>query len=384
MDDATAPYTITTVLGEVPADRLGTTLMHEHLFVDLTVWFEGQPGLERDFDRPVDMSMLGKLRRDASSVTRDNLRLDDESVTRSEVARYVAAGGTSIVDLSLPGIGRNPEGLRRLAEDADVIIVMGCGFYVEAAHPSQLEAMAVDDIAETLIVELTHGVGDTGIRPGIIGEIGTSGIDAQTGRKVGHVTEQETRVLRACARAALQTGVAVSVHLDARGEGGDEVLDILESESLPPTQIVMGHLDQVLNLDYHRRLADRGVYIEYDSFGREYYWDAAGVYWGNDNWRTSAFATLMREGYTSQLLASQDVCFKMDLRTYGGYGYDHLLVDVLPALLRAGVSPTDLQTVLTANPANVLKHRAAPPSLHGDHRGAITQPKLSGKPPTKA
>jgi predicted metal-dependent phosphotriesterase family hydrolase len=90
--------------------------------------------------------------------------------------------------------------------------------------------------------------------------------------------------------------------------------------------------------------------------GREYYWDAAGVYWGNDNWRTSAFATLIREGYTRQLLASQDVCFKMDLRTYGGYGYDHLLVDIVPALLRAGVSATDLDTVFTTNPANVLKH----------------------------
>jgi phosphotriesterase-related protein len=214
--------------------------------------------------------------------------------------------------------------------------------------------MSAEEIAEELIAEITSGVGQMGIRPGIIGEVGTSGVDRATGQKQGDVTEQEERVLRGCARAATETGLAVSVHLDPRGEGGDEVLNILESESLSPDRIVLGHLDHVRSLDYHQRLVDRGVFIQYDSFGREYYWDEEDVYWGNDAWRIESLARLVKQGYASQLLVSQDVCFKMDLRSYGGYGYDHILVDVVPALLRAGVPAEDLETVLIHNPRQVL------------------------------
>lgn len=349
-----APASVMTVRGPVPVDQLGRTMMHEHLFTDLTVWFAGRAGGEADFDRPLDMSMLGQLRRDAFSVTRDNLRLVDPVLAATEARRFSAAGGGTIVDLSPPGIGRDPNALRQLSLDTDINVVMGCGYYVEAAHPANVRTMSADDIANELIDELSHGVGPSRIRPGIIGEVGISGADPVTGQKLGQITEQEARVLRGCARAAVATGVAVSVHLDPRGEGGDAVLDILESESVSPDRIVLGHLDHVPNLDYHQRLADRGVYLQYDSFGREYYWDAQDVYWGNDAWRIKSLAMLIDRGYLGQLLISQDVCFKMDLRSYGGYGYDHILVDVVPALLRAGVTTEDLDTILIDNPGKVL------------------------------
>jgi phosphotriesterase-related protein len=361
MSNRSEPGQVMTVRGAVSSDEIGTTLMHEHLFADLTVWFAGREEYQADFERPVDMSMLGQLRRDAFSVTRDNLRLTSATVAAVEAERFLSAGGNTILDLSPPGIGRNPDGLRSLAEDKDFNVVMGCGYYVEAAHPPEVRTMTIDDIAQSLIAEITGGVGSTGIRPGIIGEVGTSGVDSATGQKIGHVTEQEERVLRGCARAALETGVAVSVHLDPRGEGGDQVLDILESETLNPSRVVLGHLDHVPNLDYHRRLADRGAYLQYDSFGREYYWEAADVYWGNDAWRIASLATLIGEGYTDQLLVSQDVCFKMDLRTYGGYGYDHILVDVIPALRRAGVSQSSLESLMTMNPRDVLTLRIPAP-----------------------
>ncbi len=350
---ATAPATAMTVLGPVSTDLLGRTLMHEHLFVDLTVWFVESEDVSANIEQPVDMTMLGQLRRDAFSVTRDNLRLNDAGLAAGEADRFVAAGGSTIVDLSIPGIGREPEALRRLSVDTGLNVIMGCGYYVEAAHPPEVRQMTADDIAAALIAEITDGVGTTGVRPGIIGEIGTSGVDA-TGRKVGHVTQEEERVLRGGARAAIETGVALSVHLDPRGQGGDRVLEIVESESLGPDRVVLGHLDHVRDLDYHRRMADRGVMLQYDSFGREYYWDAEGVYWGNDDWRMRSLAELIALGYQRQLLVSQDVCFKMDLRTYGGYGYDHILKDVVPALLRSGVAAGDLDMILIQNPRQVL------------------------------
>jgi phosphotriesterase-related protein len=351
---ATVPATAMTVLGPVCTDVLGRTLMHEHLFVDLTVWFAENEDISANSEQPVDMTMLGQLRRDAFSVTRDNLRLNDAVLAAGEADRFVAAGGSTIVDLSIPGIGRDPEALRRLSVDTGLNVIMGCGYYVEAAHPPEVRQMTADDIAAALITEITDGVGTTGVRAGIIGEIGTSGVDAETGRKVGHVTPEEERVLRGGARAAIETGVALSVHLDPRGQGGDRVLEIVESESLSPDRVVLGHLDHVRDLDYHRRMADRGVMLQYDSFGREYYWDAEGVYWGNDDWRMRSLAELIALGYQRQLLVSQDVCFKMDLRMYGGYGYDHILKDVVPALLRSGVAEGDLDMILIQNPRQVL------------------------------
>jgi phosphotriesterase-related protein len=351
---ATVPATAMTVLGPVSTDVLGRTLMHEHLFVDLTVWFVESEDVSANIERPVDMTMLGQLRRDAFSVTRDNLRLNDAVLAAGEADRFLTAGGSTIVDLSIPGIGRDPEALRRLSVDTGLNVIMGCGYYEEAAHPPEVRQMTADDIAAALIAEITHGVGTTGVRPGIIGEIGTSGVDAETGRKVGHVTPEEERVLRGGARAAIETGVALSVHLDPRGQGGDRVLEIVESESLSPDRVVLGHLDHVRDLDYHRRMADRGVMLQYDSFGREYYWDAEGVYWGNDDWRMRSLTKLIGLGYQRQLLVSQDVCFKMDLRMYGGYGYDHILKDVVPALLRSGMAPGDLDMILIQNPRQVL------------------------------
>jgi phosphotriesterase-related protein len=358
--------TAITVRGPVPVGQLGRTLMHEHLFDDLTVWFAGSPDSREGAERPVSMGMLGQLRRDAFAVTRDNLRLQDAGTALIEARRFQSAGGGTIVDLSPPGIGRDPGALLRLSEESGLNVVMGCGYYVEAAHPERLRSMTADDIAVELIGEITHGVGDTGIRPGIIGEIGTSGVDSASGAKQGHVTEQEARVLRGSARAALTTGVAVSVHLDARGQGADEVIDILESESLPPHQIVIGHLDHVRDLDYHLRVADRGVFVEYDGFGREYYWAAADVYWGNDAWRIHALAELIDRGYIGQLLVSQDVCFKMDLREYGGYGYDHILIDIVPDLLRSGIRAADLDTILVTNPGRVLGLRHLRPLIPGE------------------
>jgi phosphotriesterase-related protein len=343
-----------TVRGPVATEALGRTLMHEHLFADLTVWFAPAEDAGPDLERPVDMAMLGRLRRDAFAITRDNLRLTDPVLAADEARRFAHAGGRTIVDVTPPALGRNAEQLRRLSRDTGLNIVMGCGYYVEPAHPAALRAMTAEDIADELVAEITDGVDGTDIRPGIIGEIGTSGVDRETGRKQGHVTADEEKVLRGSARAAVRSGLSLSVHLDPRGEGGDQILDILASEALPPQQIILGHLDHVPNLDYHLRLAERGVYLQYDNFGREYYWDAEAVYWNNDQWRVDALVALLRAGHGRQLLVSQDVCFKMDLRAYGGYGYDHVLVDIVPALRRAGVGETDLTTILVDNPRSVL------------------------------
>jgi phosphotriesterase-related protein len=79
-----SPDQISTVLGLIDAEDAGVTLVHEHLFIDLSVWFEepATPDRVELVDQPVQMALLGRLRREPFSTTKHNLRLDGLRVLR--------------------------------------------------------------------------------------------------------------------------------------------------------------------------------------------------------------------------------------------------------------------------------------------------------------
>ena len=139
---------VMTVSGPIPPERLGFTLPHEHTAISL--W-----QIPNRWD-------YWELRA-------------DEEVIADELRDFRRRGGSALVDLTLPGVGRDPERLRRLASSTSVFIVMGCGWYREAYYPAEalIDRRSVDDLADELIAEFAAGVAGTGVRPGIIGEIGT-------------------------------------------------------------------------------------------------------------------------------------------------------------------------------------------------------------------
>lgn len=349
-----------TVLGPITPDELGITLTHEHLLVDISAWFfEPESDAARtDLDRPVEMSMLADLRRRPMSVTRDNLVLDDRELALTELEHFAHAGGGTIVEVSNYGLARDPEGLRAIARASSLNVVMSTGFYVENAHPPWVAERSADELAELMVSEITDGVDDTGIRAGLIGEIGLTGIPRGAGReKIGPMTPEEEKTLRAAARASHQTGLTVTVHLDPiEPRAATPALDVLDEEGVPPERIILDHMDQVHDLDYHLAAAERGVYVEYDSLGREHYTDewGPGFHWGHDSWRVEFAKELIERGHGGQLLFSQDVCFKTDLRAYGGPGYSHVLRNIVPMLLEIGVEESDIDRILRDNPARAL------------------------------
>ncbi len=367
---------VRTVVGDVDASTLGVTMTHEHCVVDLRSWFvEPADAAERDLDRPIEMSMLGELRRRQMSTTRANLVLSDEHVAIHELGHYLKLGGGAIVDASCVGIGRNPEALVRISQATGLKIVMGTGFYVEGAHPDFVKQASIDDLAEMMIKDIEVGVGDTAIRCGVIGEVGVSGIEKGAGtHKTVAITDDEEKSLRASARAALATGVAVSVHLDVRPPRGASItLDILQDEGLPPERTIIGHLDQVQDLDYTMGVAERGAFVQYDAWGREYYREewGYGIVMGQDIWRADYVRELVDAGYGDKILFAQDVCFKSDLRTYGGYGYGHILKSVVPLLEAKGVSREAVQSILVDNPSRALALSPQPapvPATTGEQR----------------
>ena len=347
-----------TVTGAVAADQLGPTITHEHLLVDLTCYWQPpeDPSRRAVAEAPFDMSMIGIVKRDPFFV-RDNDILDDADAAIEEAMEFKNLGGGTIVDVTPADIGRDPAALQRIARSTGLNIIAGCGHYVALAHPATLEDESVETIAERIVTDLTQGIDGSGIRAGVIGEIGTS----------DPLHPREEKVLRAAARAQQSTGYAISVHVAPAARKGHGVLDILESEGTDPGRVVMGHLDLNLgHLDaefdeivaYHSSLADRGCFIQYDTCGVELYVPSGGL--GNSFWlpsdlvRLRAIARLLQDGHGDRLLLSQDVCTKKDLVRYGGFGYGHILRNFVHNLQEVGVTRSEIDQILVDNPKRLL------------------------------
>ncbi|MDA8332845.1 MAG: phosphotriesterase-related protein [Candidatus Dormibacteraeota bacterium] len=324
---------------------MGVTLAHEHLLLDLScLWHEpASPDRRWLVDAPVALELHDALNADPYH-SRDNLRLDDFEEALSDLQAFRLAGGRSLIDLSSRTIGPFPAGLRALAERSGVQVVAGTGFYVKAAHPPWLSDAAQERIEEEMLRDLLDGFDGTGVRAGVIGELGTS----------SPVHPDEEKVLRAAAKVQARTGVGINVHLTLFASEGEAVLRVLELAGADLTRVALSHLDETLEHGYHRKLAERGCFLEFDTWGSECQFTDRGLREPTDRERLEALERLAGEGFLGQILLSQDVCTKMQRRANGGRGYDHLLTRVVPCLVRRGFSDSDLRMLLVDNPARFL------------------------------
>jgi phosphotriesterase-related protein len=131
---------------------------------------------------------------------------------------------------------------------------------------------------------------------------------------------------------------------------------MVEEEGLPPERVVMDHMDRTIyeNLEYQYELADRGAYLEYDVWGLEMYLEKHNDSYPSDTWRAESVCDLIDRGYASQLVFGQDVYTKAQRRKYGGYGYGHLLENIVPMLKSRGVEQEVLDQILIDNARDVL------------------------------
>lgn len=305
---------VMTVRGPVPPGELGHTQTHDHVFSDIS-WAR---------------------HRWVAMPTTDEVQMTEE------IRLYKEAGGGAIVDCALEHIGRKPEALRRISEATGVHIVMGVGFYREPYYPEFVNKWTTQRLAEYMIDEIENGWADTGVRPGVIGEIG---IDKRWVQGV------EERVIRAAARAHHATGLAVTTHTPPH----TALLfhEILQEEGVPPDRIIFGHLDNTLEMDELERVAATGAYIQFDLIGIE---------WINSDQRRAEFlAELIRRGHGDRLLVAQDMPARPRLKTNGGHGYQHLIDNFLPMLRAEGVNEDDIDRITRTNPARALAVEGSQP-----------------------
>lgn len=345
-----------TVEGTVDPETLGITLPHEHLFSSWSEKFdEPASAYERKIARePISLENRWYVRRNPTQHW-DNLRLESLEDAVEELLHFYRAGGDTIVDVTPKGTSSDPERVRGVGRETGVTVVHGTAYYTRDSHPDRVDNHSVEELASEFISDIEGGIDDTTVRAGIIGEIGTS----------GDIHDQEAKVLRAGARASLETGAPVSVHPPSERDPewppsrrALQVLDVLESEGLPLDRVVICHMDQSKwfggSLEYQRNVLDRGAYVEFDLFGHEGYFPDAQDAQPSDVDRAGYVAELVEEGYTDQLLLSQDIFLKYLLRKYGGHGYAHILTNVLPMFEGAGVPDEAVEQILTTNPQRML------------------------------
>lgn len=353
---ATDAGTVVTVRGRIDPDELGMVMTHEHVFLDMvTGWFTkpSEPEAQRLAREPVTLENLGYIRMNPLK-NKDNMRLESTPEAIDELEQYRHAGGRTIVDVTPKSAGADPERVRRIARATDLQFVHGTAYYTRPSHSDHVDTSTVDDLEAEFVDDVRSGIGTTDVRAGQIGEIGLSGT----------IHPQEEKVLRAGANAARRTGASLNIHPPLFGPEPSptaalSALDIIESEGLPLDRVVVSHMDQdhdaMQDLSTHKRIADRGAYIEFDE------WDAWDLYMADDDHaypsdatRVDAVVELVDAGYTDRLLFSHDVCTKMQLIKYGGKGYAYVPDHVLPWLRAQGISDDDIERIITENPKRVL------------------------------
>jgi predicted metal-dependent phosphotriesterase family hydrolase len=290
----------------VPLTELGVVMPHEHTFIDLLREYRGE-GL-----------------------------VNDPELVRDELIRYREAGGRTIVDCTSRGLDPQPVLTRRVAEESGVTIILGTGFYRRPYLDEEwFASRSIDEIADVLIADIRDGIDGSGVRAGIIGEVGCD----------REITPPEEKSFRAAARAHAQTGLTITTHA-ARWPVGLAQLDVLESEGVPADRVIIGHCDMVPDRAYHRAVAERGAWVQFDTIqpGPEYFLER----------RVRAITALVEAGFAQRILLSHDVCLVSNFELVGGSGYSYILREFRHRLEAAGLPQATVEAFLTTNPARAL------------------------------
>ncbi len=295
---------IFTVTGKIAAQDLGRTYIHEHLYLDLS-----------------------RIKND------DDTRFDDVEAVTAELR---GSGLDSLVEVTNLGMGRNVEVLRRISEQAEINVIASTGFYKEPFLPEEIYHLDEREMAKILIGEITKGIGSSGIKAHVIGEVGTS---------KDEIRPMELKVLMASIRAHLETGHPIFTHTTL-GTMALEQLDLFAAHSVDPGKILIGHMDLNCNRDYHLQVAQRGCYLGFDTIGKLSY--------ESDEVRIDHIKYLIEQGHGGQIVLSQDMTRKSHLKKYGGIGFNYLQEVFLPQARKNGIKEEDLRQMLVDNPRTLL------------------------------
>jgi phosphotriesterase-related protein len=296
--------------GVIRPDQLGKTYMHEHLYLDLSR-VKGDP----------------------------DTHYDATDLVIEEMKQLKAKGISTIVEVTNHGMGRDLERMQRIVKESGIQVVISTGFYKDPFLPASVRSQPVDKLVKMMIRELNEGIGDSGIRAQLIGEIGTS---------KDQMTEMEAKVFEAAARAHRETGAAISTHTTL-GTYALEQLEFFKGFGVDLEKVVIGHVDLRCDMETHLRIAQTGATLAFDTIGK--------INYASDEARVKHIKGLIERGHVGQIVLSQDLTRKSHLKKFGGIGYCYMLDEFLPKLREAGVEEEQIMQMLVKNPVRVLDRK---------------------------
>jgi phosphotriesterase-related protein len=310
---------VETARGPIDVSLLGTTLMHEHVFV---------------LNEEIRLNYPGGWDEEA--------RVADAAAKLDALRRR---GCDTIADPTVIGLGRDISRIREVARRTEINIVVATGLYTYDDVPfyfrfrGRHSESGADPMTAMFVADITDGIAGTGVKAAFL----KCAIEDQG------LTPGVERVLRAVAGAHAATGAPITVHTHPGSESGLEAMRVLAEEGADLTRVVMGHSGDTTDLDYLRRLADAGCVLGMDRFGL----NALLPF----EQRVDTVAELARLGYADRMVLSHDAACYIDWfrpDQIGAFAPDwhfgHLFDNVLPGLLERGVSQEQIETMLVTNP----------------------------------
>lgn len=359
---------IMTVTGEIDASRLGFTSMHEHLMCDTS------PALG-----PVMQMYAANIPKEALSLTQANLAslrggisafsgdcctLDALEYTIDELNAFKAMGGNAIVDASPLGMPHNLSGLREASLRTGVKIVACTGLYIRDAQPEEYRGMSEDALCALFVKGVTEKIDESGVRAGFLK------CAVNTLEENGQISPCELKAVRACAKAAAETGRSLHIH-NAFPLTAEHILPVAKTVlelGMRPEKLLMLHMGsfvrtprtnhdyvsdfasvKTVDIDMQLRLLDMGVNIGFDSYG-----SLAPTLPDNHD-MNKALVELLRRGYGGQIVLGHDITDKARGISYGYTGFTDFIRNVLPVLKECGLE-SEIPKLIHENPARILAY----------------------------
>jgi phosphotriesterase-related protein len=310
---------VPTAKGTVESGALGRVLMHEHVFVITPEVLQNYP---EEWDEQV--------------------RIDDAI---EKLSALKAAGIDTIVDPTVVGLGRYIPRIVEIANRIDLNIIVATGVYTYDSVPNffrfrgpLLGLDLPDPMVDMFVRDITEGIADTGVRAAFL----KCAIDEPG------MTGDVERILRAVAKAHLQTGAPIMVHTVPAKRRGLEVHEVLTAEDVDPSRVLLAHSGDVNDPDHLSELADLGYLLGMDRFGVDMYLPFEE--------RVAIVATMVERGYAERMVLAHDASCFFDwvdpsfLAFSPNWHYLHITNDVLPALRDRGVTDAQIDAMLIDNP----------------------------------
>ena len=309
---------VNSVCGPIDTANLGFTLAHEHILVDQMGFFRDYPELFGDnvFERIVN-----------------------------DLKEAKKAGIDTVVDATTVDLGRDVKLLHKASHSSGVNIIACTGWWLNV--PDFFTSLSPDRIAGWFIREIEQGISGTDIKAGIL----------KSASDVYGVTPGTELILRAVAKAHLQTGVPIELHSYPLGQVGRQQLAVLKDEGVDPRSVKLDHSNDTTDVGYLTWIMEQGCYLGMDRYPGE---NVSPLD------RTITMKALIDAGYAGRICPSHDFLMsyiqtaspeiaEAERLRANPHGLLYLKNVVFPKLRELGVSETVMDDLCVDGPRNFFE-----------------------------